>query len=114
MFHAAAYKHVPMMEEYPQEAIWSNTIGTYETARAAAETLGYRRNTISVGLRKGSTNTIGFVSDTGQAVKFKLQQDSGVGIPGAIRDISAADQSQAPAARAIFQTGELLQLLLIL
>ncbi|MFC4554356.1 LacI family DNA-binding transcriptional regulator [Georgenia faecalis] len=32
--------------------------------REAAETLGYRRNTISVGLRKGSTNTIGFVSDT--------------------------------------------------
>lgn len=36
----------------------------HERVRAAAETLGYRRNTISVGLRKGSTNTIGFVSDT--------------------------------------------------
>src|SRR5690554_1701052 len=35
-----------------------------ERVRAAAETLGYRRNTISVGLRKGSTKTIGFVSDT--------------------------------------------------
>ncbi|HLT83518.1 MAG TPA: LacI family DNA-binding transcriptional regulator, partial [Phototrophicaceae bacterium] len=36
----------------------------HDRVRTAAEELGYRRNTISVGLRKGSTNTIGFVSDT--------------------------------------------------
>lgn len=34
-----------------------------ERVRDAAARLGYRRNAVSVGLRKGSTRTIGFISD---------------------------------------------------
>ena len=36
VFHAAAHKHVPLMEDSPNEAIKNNVMGTYKTAEAAA------------------------------------------------------------------------------
>ena len=37
VFHAAAYKHVPMMELYPEEAVKTNVLGTYNIAKASIE-----------------------------------------------------------------------------
>ncbi|MBR4316536.1 MAG: polysaccharide biosynthesis protein, partial [Alphaproteobacteria bacterium] len=35
VYHAAAYKHVPLMEDSPAEAIRTNVIGTYNVAKIA-------------------------------------------------------------------------------
>lgn len=59
VFHAAAHKHVPLMEESPNEAIKNNVLGTYKTAYAAVMNDCKRFVLISTDKAVNPTNIMG-------------------------------------------------------
>lgn len=59
VYHAAAHKHVPLMENSPNEAIKNNVFGTYKTARAAGRYGAKRFVLISTDKAVNPTNIMG-------------------------------------------------------
>ena len=75
-FHAAAHKHVPLMEAHPDEAIKNNVTGTRNVARIAEESGAKRFILISSDKAVRPTNVMGASKRVAEMIIFTMAKTS--------------------------------------
>lgn len=77
VFHAAAYKHVPLMEQFPHQAVHTNALATYYLSRLACEYEAAHFIFVSTDKAAAPVSVLGASKRLGELVVQSLAKSAG-------------------------------------